>query len=93
MDLENTKLGIDVGIDLRASVQAYETSLIRQALQLSGGNQRRAAELLQLPLRTLERKLRNLHLRESDHRPAEHSLAVLPRSSEVASWTSPRLPT
>ncbi|HKP60779.1 MAG TPA: sigma 54-interacting transcriptional regulator [Polyangiales bacterium] len=47
-------------LDLRASLIDHEAMLIRQALQLSRGNQRKAASLLKLPLRTLERKLRNL---------------------------------
>jgi arginine utilization regulatory protein len=47
-------------LDLRASLIDHEAMLIRQALQLSRGNQRKAAALLKLPLRTLERKLRNL---------------------------------
>jgi two-component system response regulator AtoC len=51
-------------LDLRASLLDHEAMLIRQALQLSGGNQRKAAGLLNLPLRTFERKLRNLGGRE-----------------------------
>jgi DNA-binding NtrC family response regulator len=51
-------------LDLRARLQDHEALLIRQALQLSRGNQRKAALLLKLPLRTLERKLRNLGGRE-----------------------------
>ena len=51
-------------LDLRARLQDHEAMLIRQALQLSRGNQRKAALLLKLPLRTLERKLRNLGGRE-----------------------------
>jgi two-component system response regulator AtoC len=47
-------------LDLRASLLDHEAMLIRQALQLTRGNQRKAASLLKLPLRTLERKLRNL---------------------------------
>jgi sigma-54 specific flagellar transcriptional regulator A len=41
------------GIDLRAAVEAYETSLIRQALQRTGGNKNRAAQLLGLNRTTL----------------------------------------
>jgi two-component system, NtrC family, response regulator AtoC len=51
-------------LDLRASLLDHEAMMIRQALQLSGGNQRKAATLLNLPLRTFERKLRNLGGRE-----------------------------
>jgi DNA-binding NtrC family response regulator len=53
------------GINLRASLQEYETELIRQALRASDGNRRRAAALLELPLRTFERKLRKI-MREAD---------------------------
>jgi hypothetical protein len=51
-------------LDLRASLLDHEAMLIRQALQLSRGNQRKAAQLLNLPLRTFERKLRHLGGRE-----------------------------
>jgi FHA domain/Bacterial regulatory protein, Fis family len=51
------------GLNLRASLQEHEAKLIRDALRVTGGNQRRAAALLQLPLRTFERKLRNITLR------------------------------
>jgi DNA-binding NtrC family response regulator len=45
---------------LRPSLEAHEIDLIREALRRTSGNQRRAADLLQLPLRTLERKLKLL---------------------------------
>ena len=48
------------GIDLRESLRLHEAELIREALRRTSGNQRRAAQLLRLPLRTLERKLRLL---------------------------------
>jgi DNA-binding NtrC family response regulator len=38
--------------------------LIREALRSAHGNQRRAAALLELPLRTFERKLRNMNQRQ-----------------------------
>ena len=44
-------------LDLRASLRTYEARLIEQALRRTGGNQRRAAELLNIPRRTLVRKL------------------------------------
>jgi DNA-binding NtrC family response regulator len=53
-------------VDLRAILRQQEVSLIKDALQRSNGNQRRAAGLLGLPLRTLERKLRILGLRAHD---------------------------
>jgi hypothetical protein len=51
------------GVNLRLSLQEHEAKLIREALRLTSGNQRRAAALLELPLRTFERKLRNITLR------------------------------
>lgn len=45
---------------LRALLRDHEARLIHDALQRTGGNQRQAAELLELPLRTLERKLASL---------------------------------
>jgi DNA-binding NtrC family response regulator len=48
----------DEDLALRPSLEAREIALIREALRRSAGNQRRAASLLRLPLRTLERKLR-----------------------------------
>jgi hypothetical protein len=59
------KSGAAIGINLRASLQEHEAALIRQALRFSDGNRRRAAALLQLPLRTFERKLRKM-LRDAD---------------------------
>jgi len=43
---------------LRDAMRHYETLLIERALASTGGNQSRAAELLQIPRRTLVRKLR-----------------------------------
>jgi len=45
---------------LRALLRDHEARLIHAALQRTGGNQRQAAELLDVPLRTLERKLASL---------------------------------
>jgi DNA-binding NtrC family response regulator len=45
------------GLDLRAKVLEHETEVIRKALEQTGGHQARAARLLNIPLRTLERKL------------------------------------
>lgn len=50
-------------LDLRAVLKQHEIAIIREALRRSQGNQRRAAGLLRVPLRTLERKLRVLGLR------------------------------
>jgi DNA-binding NtrC family response regulator len=48
---------------LRTLMREQEASIIEAALEQSGGNQRRAAERLHVPLRTLERKLRQLRKR------------------------------
>lgn len=52
------------GVNLRESLREHEAKLIRDALRTAHGNQRRAAALLELPLRTFERKLRNMNLRQ-----------------------------
>jgi two-component system response regulator AtoC len=52
----------DLGIDLRTELQRHEAGLIIRALQKTNGHQRRAAALLKLPLRTFERKLKDLGL-------------------------------
>jgi len=43
----------DAGIDLRKTIEEYESSLIRQALARTGGNKHRAAQLLGLNRTTL----------------------------------------
>ncbi len=43
----------DEGIDLRAAVEEFESHLIRQALQKTGGNKNKAAQLLRLNRTTL----------------------------------------
>jgi DNA-binding NtrC family response regulator len=50
---------------LRALLRDHEARLIHEALARTGGNQRQAAELLEVPLRTLERKLASLSQRAS----------------------------
>jgi DNA-binding NtrC family response regulator len=50
-------------VGLRASLRQHEVGLIKDALRRSEGNQRRAASLLRLPLRTFERKLKILGMR------------------------------
>lgn len=52
----------EVGIDLRTELQRHEAGLIMRALRKTNGHQRRAAALLRLPLRTFERKLKDLGL-------------------------------
>ena len=50
------------GVDLAASVEAFETSLIRQALQRTGGNRNRAAQILRINRTTLIEKIRRKHI-------------------------------
>jgi DNA-binding NtrC family response regulator len=50
---------------LRRRLRQEEIDLIEAALSSTQGNQKRAAELLQIPLRTLERKLRVLGIRRT----------------------------
>jgi DNA-binding NtrC family response regulator len=50
-------------LDLRAALRQHEVALIEEALRQSEGNQRVAAGLLRMPLRTLERKLQLLRMR------------------------------
>jgi pSer/pThr/pTyr-binding forkhead associated (FHA) protein len=49
-----------LGIDLRRELEGQEAALIFRALRHTNGHQRKAAVLLKLPLRTLERKLKEL---------------------------------
>ncbi len=48
----------EVGIDLKAAIDAYESAMVRQALERSGGNKKRAAELLGLNRTTLVEMLK-----------------------------------
>jgi DNA-binding NtrC family response regulator len=59
------------GQTLRARVASLEQTEAHRALQQTGGNQRRAAELLGLPLRTFERRLRAWRAQPGHARVAE----------------------
>ena len=48
------------GLDLESHISAIELSLIRQSLERTGGNKRRAAELLNIKRTTLVEKLKRL---------------------------------
>jgi hypothetical protein len=54
---EDFELPLD-GIDLREAVQAFEMSLIDQALERTGGNKNQASMLLRMNRTTLVEKLR-----------------------------------
>jgi two-component system, NtrC family, response regulator AtoC len=51
---------------LTRKLREYEIQLIRDALVRTGGNQKQAAHLLEIPLRTLVHKLRAYGLRRTD---------------------------
>jgi DNA-binding NtrC family response regulator len=53
-------------LDLQQQVQRYESELIRQALQRTGGNQRRAAKLLGVKVTTLNCKIKRLGIQHSN---------------------------
>lgn len=60
-----------VRIDLITEVQNYEASLIRCALMRTGGNQRRAARLLNINSTTLNAKIKRLGIMPNGLSPNE----------------------
>jgi DNA-binding NtrC family response regulator len=59
VDLENATLDLpESGVDLRIFLTQLEERLIAQALERTGGNKNRAAELLGMNRTTLVEKLR-----------------------------------
>jgi DNA-binding NtrC family response regulator len=50
----------DAGVDLEAHISGIELTLIKQSLERTGGNKRRAAELLNIKRTTLVEKLKRL---------------------------------
>ena len=60
-----TPLSVDSSLGLRRLLRQQEIDLIEAALHSTDGNQKRAADLLQIPLRTFERKLRVLGIRRN----------------------------
>ncbi len=52
-------------LGLQEEVQRYESELIRQALQRTGGNQRRAAKLLGFKVTTLNCNIKRLGIQPS----------------------------
>jgi len=51
------------GIDLEQAVADFERTLIRRAMDRTGGNKRRASDLLQVKRTTLIEKLKRLERR------------------------------
>jgi two-component system response regulator PilR (NtrC family) len=56
----------EAGVDLDGLLAAYESSLIREALQRTGGVKKRAAQLLGVTFRSLRYRLEKLHLDDGD---------------------------
>jgi two-component system response regulator PilR (NtrC family) len=56
----------EAGIDLDGLLAAYESSLIREALQRTGGVKKRAAQLLGVTFRSLRYRLEKLHLDDGE---------------------------
>jgi len=52
-------------LGLQEEVQRYEMELIREALQRTGGNQRRAAKLLGVKVTTLNCKIKRLGIQDN----------------------------
>jgi len=64
----------DEGLDFESVVTRFELSLLHQALERTGGNKKRAAELLRIKRTTFAAKLRSLE-ENHDHDPAmQHSV-------------------
>lgn len=62
-ELETAKsIDISQGINIYEEVRQYETALIRRALRLTGGNQKRAARLLGLLPSTLNDKIKRYQI-------------------------------
>lgn len=61
---------------LKERVAAYERRLIREALWMAGGNQRRAAAALGCLPTTLNEKMRRLGLRGQIHSPRPEPLST-----------------
>jgi DNA-binding NtrC family response regulator len=59
------------GVPFRDRIRDYEVRLITDALDASGGNQSRAAEILQMPLRTLVHKIKAYGLKKTYRRDDE----------------------
>ena len=54
-------------LGLQEEVQRYESELIREALQRTRGNQRRAAQLLGVKVTTLNCKIKRLGIQPASH--------------------------
>lgn len=59
-------LDLESGLDFYDEVSRFEIDLIRRALVWTGGNQRRAARLLNLKVTTLNSKIKHYNIRPLD---------------------------
>ena len=75
---------------LKALLEGYEKSLILEALQASGGHQRRTAARLGILPTTLHEKMKRLGLLRS-HRPVSEPLGRVPVPMMAASFGGRRL--
>lgn len=65
-ELETAKaIDLSQGINIYDEVRQYETALIRRALRLTGGNQKKAARLLGLLPSTLNDKIKRYQIHPS----------------------------
>ena len=61
LDFSNT-IEIEKGVDLEKEVESFEIKLITRALELTGGNQAQAAQLLNIKKTTLNAKIKRYSL-------------------------------
>jgi DNA-binding protein Fis len=63
-------LGLDQGVNLMTEVRRFERGIIERALELTKGNQKRAAKLLGLHSSTLHAKIKKFGLNASQRKNA-----------------------
>ncbi len=61
---ENGTIWSDEGVDFKALVNDFETQLIRQALQMTDGNKKEAAKILNLKRTTLLEKIKKKNMQD-----------------------------
>ena len=68
---EDDGVHLDEPVNLNEKVRDYETKIIKAALIKTGGNQRRAARLLNIKTSTLNTKIKHLGIDLLRHNPPE----------------------
>ena len=63
-EVNSPRLSQDQGLDLEVYLKGVERQIIEQALQLTEGNQTRAAELLQISYRSLRHRIETLEIKK-----------------------------